>query len=106
MAKSDFGGKEMRFEAQLLPREREVLLAGGKLKYLREGGQRISVVEGKASQPSRERRSLANGRRAARMVRFATIVMGNERVTERSQIGRSDAAKRWSGAAARHAGGE
>jgi aconitate hydratase len=32
-------GREIRLEARLLPREREVLLAGGTLKHLREGGQ-------------------------------------------------------------------
>ena len=44
VAKSDSGGQEMRLEARLLPREREVLLAGGKLKYLRE--QREEQDEG------------------------------------------------------------
>ena len=36
VAKSDSGGEEIRLEARLLTREREVLLAGGKLKYLSE----------------------------------------------------------------------
>jgi aconitate hydratase len=45
-AKSDAGG-ETPLEARLLPREREILLAGGMLKHLREGGQeRIGIVEG------------------------------------------------------------
>jgi hypothetical protein len=35
VAKSD-NGSEIRLEARLLPRERAVLLAGGKLKYLRQ----------------------------------------------------------------------
>ena len=35
-AKSE-SGEEVRLEARLLPREREVLLAGGMLKYLRSG---------------------------------------------------------------------
>jgi aconitate hydratase len=40
-------GEEISLEARLLPREREVLLAGGMLKHLREGGQeRIGIVEG------------------------------------------------------------
>ncbi len=40
-------GKEIPLEARLLPREREVLLSGGMLKHLREGGQeRISITEG------------------------------------------------------------
>jgi aconitate hydratase len=36
VAKSGSGGEEIRLEARLLPREREVLLIGGKLKHLRE----------------------------------------------------------------------
>jgi aconitate hydratase len=45
-AKGD-AGREIELEARLLPREREILLAGGMLKHLRAGGQeRISVVEG------------------------------------------------------------
>ncbi len=41
------GGREIELEARLLPREREILLAGGMLKYLRAGGQeRIGIVEG------------------------------------------------------------
>jgi aconitate hydratase len=45
-AKSDVG-REIELEARLLPREREILLAGGMLKYLRGGGQqRIGTVEG------------------------------------------------------------
>ncbi len=45
-AKGDAGG-EIPLEARLLPREREILLAGGMLKRLREGGQeRIGIVEG------------------------------------------------------------
>ncbi len=36
VAKSGSGGEEIRLKARLLPREREVLLVGGKLKYLRE----------------------------------------------------------------------
>ena len=36
-AKSD-AGQEIPLEARLLPREREILLAGGMLKHLREGG--------------------------------------------------------------------
>jgi aconitate hydratase len=46
IAKSE-AGEEIPLEARLLPREREVLLAGGMLKHLREGGQeRIGIVEG------------------------------------------------------------
>ncbi|MDQ3910942.1 MAG: aconitate hydratase [Actinomycetota bacterium] len=46
VAEGDAGG-EIELEARLLPREREILLAGGMLKYLRAGGQeRIGVVEG------------------------------------------------------------
>jgi aconitate hydratase len=46
VAKSD-AGSEIPLEARLLPREREVLLAGGMLKHLREGGQeRIGITEG------------------------------------------------------------
>lgn len=38
---------EIRLDARLLPREREVLLAGGLLKYLRAGGQQpLGIVEG------------------------------------------------------------
>ena len=45
-AKSD-ARRAIELEAQLLPREREILLAGGTLKYLRRGGQkRIGIVEG------------------------------------------------------------
>ncbi len=45
-AKSD-AGRELKLEAGLLAREREILVAGGMLKYLREGGrQRIGIVEG------------------------------------------------------------
>jgi aconitate hydratase len=45
-AKSD-AGREIELEARLLPREREILVAGGMLKYLRAGGQqRIGIVEG------------------------------------------------------------
>jgi aconitate hydratase len=45
-AKSD-AGREIELEARLLAREREILVAGGMLKYLREGGrQRIGKVEG------------------------------------------------------------
>jgi aconitate hydratase len=40
-------GGEIRLEARLAPREREVLLAGGVLKYLRGGGEEATgVVEG------------------------------------------------------------
>ncbi len=35
MAKGD-SGEEIRLETRLLSREREILLAGGTLKYLRE----------------------------------------------------------------------
>jgi aconitate hydratase len=46
VAKGD-AGREIELEARLLPREREILLAGGMLKYLRAGGQeRIGIVEG------------------------------------------------------------
>jgi aconitate hydratase len=46
VAKSD-AGREIQLEARLLPREREILVAGGMLKYLRRGGQqRIGIVEG------------------------------------------------------------
>jgi aconitate hydratase len=39
--------REIELEARLLPREREILLAGGMLKYLQAGGQeRIGVVQG------------------------------------------------------------
>ncbi len=36
VAKSDPGSEDIRLEARLLPREREVLLIGGKLKHLRQ----------------------------------------------------------------------
>ncbi len=40
-------GAEIALEVQLLPREREILLAGGTLKYLRAGGQEpINIVQG------------------------------------------------------------
>jgi aconitate hydratase len=40
-------GEEIPLEARLLPREREVLLAGGMLRYLREGEQeRIGITGG------------------------------------------------------------
>ncbi|MCA1730933.1 MAG: aconitate hydratase [Actinobacteria bacterium] len=43
----DGSGEEIPLEARLLSREREVLLAGGMLKHLREGGQeRIGITEG------------------------------------------------------------
>jgi aconitate hydratase len=41
-AKSD-AGREIELEARLLAREREILLAGGMLKYLRGGGQRDTL---------------------------------------------------------------
>jgi hypothetical protein len=45
-AKRD-AGREIELEARLLAREREILVAGGMLKYLRGGGrQRIGIVEG------------------------------------------------------------
>ena len=45
-AKSD-AEREIELEARLLAREREILVAGGMLKYLRGGGQqRIGIVEG------------------------------------------------------------
>src|SRR5215218_8862758 len=45
-AKSD-AGREIELEARFLAREREILVAGGMLKYLRGGcRQRISIVEG------------------------------------------------------------
>jgi aconitate hydratase len=45
-ANTDAGG-EIALEVRLLPRERETLLAGGTLKYLRERGQEpIGLVEG------------------------------------------------------------
>jgi hypothetical protein len=40
-------GTEIELEARLLHREREILLAGGVLKYLQAGGQeRIGIVQG------------------------------------------------------------
>jgi aconitate hydratase len=46
VVKGDAGGG-IKLEARLLPREREVLLVGGMLKYLRKSGQRpIGVVKG------------------------------------------------------------
>jgi aconitate hydratase len=46
VVKGDAGGR-IKLEARLLPREREVLLVGGMLKYLRKSGQRpIGVVKG------------------------------------------------------------
>jgi predicted aconitate hydratase len=42
----DVAGGEIELEARLLPREREILLAGGSLKFLRESGEKpIGVVE-------------------------------------------------------------
>jgi aconitate hydratase len=57
VAKSDSGGQEIRLEARLLPRERGVLLAGGKLKYLREQREEQDEGEGTASRTGAE----ANG---------------------------------------------
>jgi aconitate hydratase len=46
VVKGDAGGG-IKLEARLLPNEREILLVGGMLKYLRKSGQRpISVVKG------------------------------------------------------------
>jgi predicted aconitate hydratase len=46
VVKGDAGGG-IKLEARLLPREREILLVGGMLKYLRKSGQRpIGVVKG------------------------------------------------------------
>ena len=43
-------GTEIELQARLLPREREILLAGGVLKYLQAGGQeRIGVVKGESA---------------------------------------------------------
>jgi aconitate hydratase len=40
-------GEEIALDAHLMPRERKILLAGGMLKHLREGGQkRIGIVKG------------------------------------------------------------
>jgi aconitate hydratase len=48
VARSD-AGTEIELEVRLLPREREILLAGGVLKYLQAGGQeRIGVVQADA----------------------------------------------------------
>src|ERR671920_938578 len=45
-AKSD-AGREIELVARLLPREREILVAGGMLKYQRGSGQqRVDIVEG------------------------------------------------------------
>ena len=45
-AESD-AGRELALEVRLLPRERQVLLAGGVLRYLRAGGEgRIGIVKG------------------------------------------------------------
>ena len=56
-------GEEITLEAHLLPREREVLLAGGMLKYLREGGQEsIGIVEGDS--PSAESGGPESGERS------------------------------------------
>jgi predicted aconitate hydratase len=47
VARGDDAGTEIELEARLLPREREILLAGGVLKYLQAGGkERIGVVQG------------------------------------------------------------
>jgi hypothetical protein len=42
-AKSD-AGREIALEVRLLPRERQVLLAGGMLRYLRAGGRERAVT--------------------------------------------------------------
>ena len=56
-------GEQIPLEARLLSREREVLLAGGMLKYLREGGQeRIGIVEGDS--PSAESGGPESGERS------------------------------------------
>ena len=56
-------GEQVPLEARLLSREREVLLAGGMLKYLREGGQeRIGIVEGDS--PSAESGGPESGERS------------------------------------------
>jgi aconitate hydratase len=57
VAKRDSGGQDIRLEARLLPREREVLLAGGKLKYLREQRKEQDEGEGAAGRAGAE----ANG---------------------------------------------
>jgi hypothetical protein len=49
VASSD-AGREIELHARLLPREREILLAGGVLKHLQAGGQeRIGVGEGESA---------------------------------------------------------
>jgi len=58
-AKSD-AGREIELEARLLPREREILLAGGMLKYLRAGGQQ-RIVEGDSAS-AESGRSKSGGR--------------------------------------------
>ncbi len=40
LAAKDDSGAQIPLEARLLPREREWVLAGGKLEYLRDGGDR------------------------------------------------------------------
>jgi aconitate hydratase len=62
VAKGD-GGREIRLEVRLSPREREILLAGGTLKYLRESGQRpIGIVQGDSA--SAESGGPESGRRS------------------------------------------
>jgi hypothetical protein len=47
LAATSDAGREIELEARLLPREREILVAGDMLKYLRGGGQqRMGIVEG------------------------------------------------------------
>ncbi|MBA2535529.1 MAG: aconitate hydratase, partial [Rubrobacter sp.] len=52
VAKDD-AGEEIELEASLLPREREILLAGGTLKFLRESGKSASAESGGCQSGSR-----------------------------------------------------
>ena len=63
-AKSD-ADAEIPLEARLLPREREILLAGGLLRRLREGGrERIGLVDGDSASAESGGHQAAGGRSA------------------------------------------
>jgi aconitate hydratase len=62
-AKSE-SGEEVRLEARLLPREREVLLAGGMLKYLRSGEEDQNGDTGEEGAATRASAGPGSGERA------------------------------------------
>ena len=52
VAEDDAGG-EIKLEASLLPREREILMAGGTLKFLQGSGESASAELGRSQSASR-----------------------------------------------------